>query len=143
MDVVRLARACPKRLLKLSGGPFSFDLFIMLLSYYLNFVRVHHSPFFTEGTDFQKDLFLWGEISNLLGGIVNIWLTNTFSSNLNTIKLKIFLKHGRVYTCERKFTNCSGDRALSSLLKHIRSYFLTLIPKDYCVISACFGSCRP
>ena len=36
---------------------------------------------------------------------------------LNTINLKIFSNHGGVYTFERKFTKCSGDKSLRCLRK--------------------------
>ena len=72
-------------------------------------------PFFAGGQIFRRICAL-GEMSNLpqlegcvkklsesfaRGGIVSIWLTNTFSSNLNTINLKIFLNHGRVHIWEK------------------------------------------
>ena len=40
----------------------------------------------------------------------NVYSQMAFSSNLNTITLKIFPNHVGIYRFERKFRKCSGER---------------------------------
>ena len=52
--------------------------------------------------------FTHGEISKNKDSI--FWLSNAFSSNLNTINLSIFSNHGGIYRFEREFNIYTGER---------------------------------
>ena len=60
----------------------------------------------------DEDKELWRVLCE---GSNNVWLTNAFSSYLDTIKSKFFTSHGAIFIFDIKFNKHSEDKALSSL----------------------------
>ena len=98
------------------------------------------SPFLLGKTRFSKKRCL-GEIYNfLLPGVVMIriwgrsllrdmskkwtasvfWLRNVFSSNLNSMNLKLFCNHGMIYSFGKKFKKYSGEMNPSGVHRNMR-----------------------
>ena len=58
--------------------------------------------------NFLGKCFVWGMSKNVQIQMYK-WLKNLFSSNLNTMKLKLFRNHGVIYKLEKKINKYYGQ----------------------------------